>query len=156
MDRGSGFLQIPTQRISPAQECWTCAIVESVSGHSTVDRAPAYVVEAANEDAVVLSGPELAGLVVVPRRCIKGLESLPPLPRAQVLAAVRCATLLVRQGNRGASSRIVALTDPSTREGHVSFQVIPNGSDDPTRPVPASPFRVPRRSIAVAKAEALR
>jgi diadenosine tetraphosphate (Ap4A) HIT family hydrolase len=152
VDRGSGLFQFPTQGIAPAQGCWSCAIVQSVANQRTVAGA-SYVTEAANEDVVVLRGPEFAGLVVIPRLCISGLEQLPALDRARVLAAVRRATLLVRQANQGSTSRIVALTDQSAPEGHVSFQVLPNGSDDSTGHTPSSFSRASsRRTTAVAKA----
>ena len=78
VDRGSDLFQLPTQGIGPAQGCWSCAIVQSVASQRTVAGA-SYVSEAANEDAVVLRGPQFAGLVVIPRLCISGLEQLPPL-----------------------------------------------------------------------------
>jgi hypothetical protein len=37
------------------------------------------------------------------------------------------------------TSRIVALTDSSAPAGHVSFQVLPNGVDDPSDPASWSP-----------------
>ena len=61
----------------------------------------AYVAEDVDEDVVVISGPELDGLVVVPRQHIGGLEELSDLPRAHVLAALRRATQSVRDRNPG-------------------------------------------------------
>jgi hypothetical protein len=133
MSRGHGLLQPPAQDISPAEGCRSCAIVQWAATQSGIEGA-AYVAETADEDAVVLSGSLFAGLVVIPRHCISGLEELPPLPRAHVLAAVRRATVLVGQKNRGTTSRIVALIDSSTPAGHVSFQILSNGSDNPTSP----------------------
>jgi hypothetical protein len=95
-------------------------------------------------------------LVVIPTLCISGLEQLPSLPRAHVLAAVRCAMLLARQANQGSTSRIVSLIDPSAPEGHVSFQVLPAGSDNSTGPAPSSFSRPFRRATAIAKAGAAR
>jgi hypothetical protein len=155
VDRGSGVLQLPTQGIAPTQGCLSCAIVHSVTRQRMVGGA-AYVVEIANEDAVVLRSPQCAGLVVIPRRCISGLGDLPPLGQANVLAAVRSATLLVRQGNQEPTSRIVALTDSSTSSGHVSFQVFPSGSDDVTSPARPSLPRANCRATAVAKADGAR
>jgi hypothetical protein len=156
MDRGSGLFQLPTQGIAPAQGCWSCAIVQSVANQRTVAGA-SYVTETADEDVIVLRGTQFAGLVVIPRLCISGLEQLPALRRAHVLAAVRRATLLVRQANQGSTSRIVALTDSSAPEGHVSFQVLPNGSDDATGHTPSSFSRAStRRTTVVAKAGASR
>jgi diadenosine tetraphosphate (Ap4A) HIT family hydrolase len=153
--QGSDLFRLPTQDIGPGQGCWSCAIVESVASHRTVAGA-SYVADAANEDAVVLGGPQFAGLVVIPKLCISGLEQLPPLSRARVLAAVRRATLLVRQANQGSTSRIVSLTDPSAPGGHVSFQVLPNSSGGSTDPAPSSFSRRFRRATAVAKAGAAR
>jgi diadenosine tetraphosphate (Ap4A) HIT family hydrolase len=109
-----------------------------VASQSRVGGA-AFVAKITNEDAVVLSGPQLAGLVVIPRKCVSGLEDLPSLRRAEVLAAVRRATLLVRQETQMPTSRIVAMNDSSAPAGHVSFQVLPNGADDPSDPASWSP-----------------
>ena len=155
MDRGSGVLQLPTQGIAPTQGCSTCAIVESVLSPRTFERA-AYLVEAANEDALVLSSPQLAGLVVVPRQCISVLGELLPVRQAQVLAAVRSATLLIGLGNQEPTCRIVALTDSSASTGHVSYQVIPNGSADVTGTTRSSLPRANCRITAVAKADGAR
>jgi hypothetical protein len=120
--------------IAPAEGCRSCEIVQWVAGQSLVEGSE-LVGETANEDAVMLSGPQLAGLVVIPRRCVSGLEELPPLGRAHVLAAVRRATLLVRDGDEGPTTRIVATTDSSSPKGHVSFQVLPTKSaHEPTNP----------------------
>ena len=155
MDRGSGVLQLPTQGIAPTQGCSTCAIVQSVMRQRTFEGA-AYVIEAANEDAVVLSSPQLTGLVVIPRQCISVLGDLHPVRQAQVLAAVRSATLMIGSGNQEPACRIVALTDSSASAGHVSFQVVPNASDDVTGTARSSLPRANCRATAVAKADGAR
>ena len=131
VDRGSRFLQIPWQGDAPADGCRSCAIVQSVARQSPEETA--FIVESANEDAVVLRGPQLDGLVVVPRRCVSGLQELPVIGRGHVLAAVRLATLLVRDENLGSTSRIEVMRDLSAPARHVSYQVVPEGWDSPTR-----------------------
>jgi hypothetical protein len=155
VDRGSSVLQLPTLGIAPVQGCLSCAIVQSVARRGSVE-GTAYVVETTNEDAVVLSSPELAGLVVIPRRCISVLGQLAPVRQAHVLAAVRTAALMIRQRNQEPTSRIVALTDSSTSAGHVSFQVLPNGADDGTGLLRSSLLRTNCRSTAVAKVDGAR
>ena len=91
----------------------------------------AYVAEDVDEDVVVISGPELDGLVVVPRQHIGGLEELSDLRRAHVLAALRRATQSVRDRNPGSVTRVLVMTGPPASEGHVCFHVLPNGSEDP-------------------------
>lgn len=155
MDRGNGVFQLPTQGISPDQECFSCTIVQSVFNQCTVEGA-AYIVEAANQDAVVFSSPHLAGLVVVPRQCIGKLGDLPAVRQAHVLAAVRTAMLLIGRGTQESTSRIVVLTDSSASAGHVSYQVLLNGPNDVTGRGRSSLLRANCRATAVAKADSAR
>jgi hypothetical protein len=126
-----GLSQISARGVFPAEGCRSCAILQSVASRQLGEESP-YVVEATNEGAVVLSGPELTGLVVLPRECVGGIEELSPPHRAEVLAAVRLATRLVREGCSGTDSRIVVKNDSSDAAGHVSFEVVPDA------PCPAS------------------
>jgi hypothetical protein len=130
VERGSGFLQIPWQGDAHGDGCRTCAIVRSVARQSPEETT--FIVESTNDGAVVLRGPQLAGLVVVPRQCVSGLNELPVQGRGHVLAAVRVATLLVREENPGSTSRIDLVRDMSSPSGHVSYQVVPDSSDAPT------------------------
>jgi hypothetical protein len=130
VDRGSSFLQIPWQGETSADGCRSCAIVRSVARQSPEETS--FIVESVNDDALVLRGPELAGLVVVPRRCVGSLQELPVLGRGHVLAAVRLATLLVRDENVGLTSRIEVLRDLSAPASHVSYQVVPETAGSPT------------------------
>jgi hypothetical protein len=155
VDRGSDVLQLPTQGISPVEGCRSCAIVQWVDSLSTLAEA-AYNAGIDNEDAVVFVDPQQAGLVVIPRQCVSGLEELPPLGRARVLAAIRRATLLLRDENPGTTSRIVAKTDSLATTGHVSFQVLTNGWDDQTVPEMLSIPSANCRTTAVAQADAAR
>jgi len=99
--------------------------------HIRVVNSIRFVAEDVDEDVVVFSGPELDGLVVVPRQHVGGLEELPDLRRARVLAALRRATRSVRERNPGSVTRVVVMTDPPASEGHVSFHVLPDSSEDP-------------------------
>ena len=129
VDKGQGP-QFPGPDITLAAGCDSCAIAQGVAGQRTRSVAT-YVAEDVAEDAVVVSGPELDGLVVVPRQHIGGLEELPEVRRARVLAALRRATQSVRERNPGSATRVVVMTVPPASEGHVCFHVLPNDSEDP-------------------------
>lgn len=149
--------QTPARGIG-VEGCRSCAIVRWAAGQGAVDGAE-YVAETANDEAVVLSGAQLTGLVVIPRRCVSGLEDLAPSRRADVLAALRLATVRVRDGILGAATQTVVMNDASASTGHVSFQVMPAGSDDATSPAfwPApSITSVTRSDTAIAQAEGAR
>jgi hypothetical protein len=130
VDQGQGLSRLPGQRIRLAAECDSCALGRWAAGQSTGGVA-SYVAEDIDEDVVVISGPELDGLVVVPRQHVGGLEELPDLARAHVLAAMRRATQWVGERNPGTMTRIVVMTGPPASEGHVCFHVRPEGSVDP-------------------------
>jgi diadenosine tetraphosphate (Ap4A) HIT family hydrolase len=132
VNQGHGLSRLPSQGITLEGECRFCAIAQSVAGHST-QRLDAYVVEDVDDDVIVISGPELDGLVVVPRQHISGLEELPVLRRAHVLAALRRATRSVLEANPGATTSVVVKTDPPASEGHACFHVLPSGSEAPVR-----------------------
>jgi diadenosine tetraphosphate (Ap4A) HIT family hydrolase len=88
-------------------------------------RSDSYAAEAEDEDVVVLSSPGLAGLVVMPRRHVSGLEELPPQQRARLLAALRRVSLSIGEEYHGSAPRVVVTTDPPASEGHVCFQFVP-------------------------------
>jgi hypothetical protein len=125
-----GFLHIPWQDDAHTDGCRTCAIVRSVARQSPEETT--FIVESTNDGAVVLRGPQLAGVVVVPRQCVSGLQDLPVLGRGHVLAAVRVATLLIREENLDSAGRIEVMRDMSSPSGHVSYQVVADSSDSPT------------------------
>lgn len=133
MDHGQGLSRPPGQGVTVAGECDSCAIAQWVAGDKEGGEV-AYVAEDVDEDVVVISGPELEGLVVVPRQHVGGLEELSDLRRAHVLAALRRATRSVRDRNPGSVTRVVVMTGPPASEGHVCFHVLPNGSEDPGGP----------------------
>jgi len=122
VNQAMGESQMPSKGIVPDESCRSCAILRSVAnGEET-----RYAIETANDQAVVLSGPELTGLLVLPKQCVGGIEELSPVHRAEVLAAVRLATRLVREGNLGLASRIVVMNDSTKAAGHVTFEVVPD------------------------------
>ena len=121
---------LPGDSVTPALECCSCAIAQWGVGHR-MRIAPRYVAEDVDEDVVVISEPELNGLLVVPRQHIGALEQLPAPSRGHLLAALRRATQLVQERNSGSAARVVVMTDPPASEGHVCFHVVPSASEDP-------------------------
>lgn len=113
-------------------ECPFCAIARSAAGTST-DGVDTLVAEEIDENVVVVSGPALDGLVVIPRSHVSGLEELPVAHRAQVLAALQRAIRRVQERYPDIPMKVVAMTDPPASTGHVGFQVMPGepwpGSD---------------------------
>jgi diadenosine tetraphosphate (Ap4A) HIT family hydrolase len=86
-----------------------------------------YVTELVDDDVVVLSNPELDGLLVLPRQHIGGIDGLSVLDRAHLLAALRRVARSVQERHPGPPTRIVVFTDPPATEGHVCFHVQPGG-----------------------------
>lgn len=128
MDQGQGSSRLPSQGITLAGNCRSCAITQCAADHgkgSVTD----YVAEDVDEDVVVISRPEDDGLVVVPSQHIGGLGELPDSARAHVLAAIRRAIRSVRARNPGSTIRLVVINDPAS-EGHVCFHVMPGSPDD--------------------------
>jgi hypothetical protein len=132
VNQGHGLSRLPPDGITLEGDCRSCAIAQSVAGHST-QRLDAYVTEDVDEDVIVISVPELDGLVVVPRQHVSGLEELPVLRRAHVLAALRRATRSVLETYPGTATSVVVMTDPPGSEGHACFHVLPSGSEAPVR-----------------------
>ena len=104
------------------RHCDTCALTQRIAGRRRPD---SYDAVAVDEDVVVLSIPGLVGLVVIPRRHVSGLEELPPLERARVLAALRRAFVSIGEEYHGSAPRVVATTDPPALNGHVGFRLFP-------------------------------
>ena len=109
-------------------ECRSCAIAQSMNGDRTRYLAP-YVAEDVDDDVVVISGPEIDGLVVIPRQHIDGIEELTVLGRAHLLAALRRVTQSVQERNPGSATSIVVMTDPPATKDHVWFSVAPSDSE---------------------------
>jgi hypothetical protein len=113
-----------------ALDCRSCAIAQWAADLSTRSVAR-YVAEIVDEDVVVISGPELDGLLVVPCQHIGGLEELSVPGRGHLLAALRRASLLVQERNSGSATRVVVMTGPPASEAHVCFHVVPSAPGDP-------------------------
>ena len=125
MDTGYGFSWLLVPGTSLKGGCGSCATAQRAADPRS--RRPT---EHVDEDVLVISGPELDGLVVVPRPHVRGLEELSIPRRASVLAALRLATRSVRKRNLWSAPTIVVRTDLPASEGHVCFQVLPWAPDD--------------------------
>jgi diadenosine tetraphosphate (Ap4A) HIT family hydrolase len=121
-----------------AGECRSCAIWLWVSEEG-VRSQDAYVAEDVDEKVVVVSSPVFAGLVVIPRRHISGLEELSVVDRAQVLGAQRRATRSVEERNPGMTTKVVVMNDPPASEGHACYHVLPSDHVDP-KDSPSTPL----------------
>jgi hypothetical protein len=125
VDLPHGSSEVFGETTTLALECRSCAIAHWAVGHSTrsVDR---FVAEDIDEDVVMISGPNLDGLMVVPRRHIGELEELSVRGRGHILAAVRRAAQMVQERTSGSATRVVAMTGPPPSDGHVCFHVVPS------------------------------
>jgi hypothetical protein len=121
LDEGHGWSGVPDQD-TLAGECRSCVIAQWLTRDGMRSVAP-YVTE--DVDEVVISEPELDGLMVIPRRHIRGLEDLSVFGRAHLLAALRRVTQSVQEQNPGSYARIVVMTDAPATEDHVCFHVAP-------------------------------
>jgi hypothetical protein len=122
------------QHASDAEPCEACAVARSgAAGGIGAWLAGATVT--VDRDVVVISGPRLAGQLIVPRQHIGGLEELPLPRRAQVLAAIRRAAAAVGDGAPLSPPRVVVSTDSPATASHVCFQVLPS-DDTPPRGLP--------------------
>jgi hypothetical protein len=115
------------QRSSDAERCEACAVARSGAAGG-VGSWLAGATVTVDTDVVVISGPRIAGQVIVPRQHIGGLEELPPPRRAQVLAAIRRAAAAVGTEEPRSPARVVVSTGPPASASHVCFHVLP--SDD--------------------------
>jgi hypothetical protein len=129
VDQGQGSSRLPSRGLMLAGNCRSCSMTQRVADCG-MGNVTDFVAEDVDEDAVVLSGPEFDGLVVVPCQHIGGLGELSDPARAHVLAAIRRAIRSVRAGNPGLATRLVVVTDAAS-EGHVCFHVLPGSSDHP-------------------------
>jgi diadenosine tetraphosphate (Ap4A) HIT family hydrolase len=124
VDQGHASSQLAYEGNILAGECRFCAI-SLRSASSSPGSVDAFVVEEVDENVVVVSGPALDGLVVIPRSHVSVLEELPVVHRAQVLAALQRATRRVQERNPGMPMKVVVMTDPAASKGHAGFQVVP-------------------------------
>jgi diadenosine tetraphosphate (Ap4A) HIT family hydrolase len=117
------------QHSSDTERCEACAIARS----GTDGRVSSWLAGATvtvDTDVVVISGPHIAGRVIVPRQHIGGLEELPLPRRAQVLAAIRRAAAMV------GPATVVVSTDSPASASHVCFHVLPSDDTAPRDRLP--------------------
>jgi len=119
--QGVGSPQHPDQH---AERCEACALARSGAASGVGSRLAGATVTVGT-DVVVISGPQIAGRVIVPRQHIGGLEELSLPRRAQVLAAIRRAAAVVGTGEPQTPARVVASTDSPGSASHVCFHVLP-------------------------------
>ena len=110
-----------------AEQCEACAVARSGAAGS-VGPWLADATVTVDTEVAVISGPWIAGQVIVPRQHIGGLEELSLPRRAQVLAAIRRAAAGVSAGEPGSPARVIVSTDSPASVSHVCFHVLP--SDD--------------------------
>jgi hypothetical protein len=122
-----GSPQHADERSSDAERCEACAVARSGAAGG-VGSWLAGATVTVDTDVVVISGPRIAGQVIVPRQHIGGLEELSLPRRAQVLAAIRRAAAVVGTGEPRSPARVVVSTDSPASASHVCFHVLP--SDD--------------------------
>ena len=119
--------QLVEESPAGAEPCEACELVRSESSRGTSTWLTGTTV-VAQADVLVISGPGIAGQIVLPRDHVGSLEELAIPRRAQVLAAIRAATTTVApKGSEPA--RVVASKDPPASASHLCFRVLP---PDPT------------------------
>jgi hypothetical protein len=123
MGIGNGVSRFSVRETGPAGHCALCATARQAADRSSTGAAD--TVGSGDQDVCVVSGPALGGLLVVPCSHVSGLEELSIPQRAKVLAAVRRATLSVRNENPWSEPRIVVRTDLPASEGHMCLEVLP-------------------------------
>ena len=129
----------PPQRADPhssdAERCEACAVARA----GAVGGVGAWLAGATvtvDTDVVVISGPRIAGQLIVPLQHIGGLEELSLPGRAQVLAAIRRAAAEVGAGEPPSPPRVVVSADSPASASHVCFQVLPSDDTAPEDRLP--------------------
>jgi hypothetical protein len=130
LQHGLSSPQRADQHPAGAGPCEACAVARSGAACG-VGAWIAGAEVAVESDVVVISGPLIAGRVVVPHQHIGGLEDLPLPRRAQVLAAIRRAAAVVGAGDPRSPARVIVSRDSPASASHVCFHVLP--------PIPAAP-----------------
>lgn len=117
MDHGYGLSLLPVQGSTREGYCESCTMVRTSA-------------DGDDDDVVLVSRPELPGVLVVSPWHVRTLEELSISHRANLLAAVQRATRSVTEKGPGPAPRIVALTDLTASEGHLCVHVMPGDSGD--------------------------
>jgi hypothetical protein len=125
----------PDRHSTDAEQCEACAVVRSGAA-GDVGPWLAGAMVTVDTDVVVISGPRIAGQVIVPRQHIGSLEELSLARRAQVLAAIRRASAAVGTGEPRSPARVVVSTDSPASASHVCFHVLPSDDMSPRDRLP--------------------
>jgi hypothetical protein len=123
------------QHSSNAEQCEACAVARSGAAGGVGSWLVGATVTV-DTDVVVISGPRIAGQVIVPRQHIGGLEELSLPRRAQVLAAIRRAAAVVGTGEPRSPAGVVVSTDSPASASHVCFHVMPSDDTGPSDRLP--------------------
>jgi hypothetical protein len=130
-----GSPEPPDQHPSDAERCEACAVSRSGAAGG-IGSWLAGATVTVGTDVVVITGPRIAGRLIVPRQHIGGLEELPLPRRAQVLAAIRRAAAAVGAGEPLSPPRVVVSTDSPASASHVCFLVLPSDDTAPRGRLP--------------------
>ena len=125
----------PDRHSIDAEQCEACAVARSGAA-GDVGSWLAGATVTVDTDVVVISGPSIAGQVIVPLQHIGSLEELSLPRRAQVLAAIRRAAAAVGTGEPGSPARVVVSTDSPASASHVCFHVLPSDDISPRDRLP--------------------
>jgi hypothetical protein len=135
VQQGVGSPQPVDRHSSDAEQCEACAVARSGAACDLGSWLAGATVTV-DTDVVVISGPRIAGQVIVPRQHIGGLEELPLPRRAQVLAAIRRAAAVVGTRELRSPTRVVVSTDSPASASHVCFHVLPPDDTGPRDRLP--------------------
>ena len=130
-----GAPQHADQHSSDAERCEACAVARS----GTAGGIGAWLAGATvtvGTDVVVISGPRIAGQLIVPRQHIGGLEELSLPRRGQVLAAISRAATAVGAAEPPSPPQVVVSTDSPASASHVCFHVLPSDDTAPQGRLP--------------------
>jgi hypothetical protein len=128
-----GSPQHTDQHSGGTEQCEACAVVRS---GTSIGSWLADATVTVDTDVVVISGPRIAGQVIIPRQHVGGLEELLLPRRAQVLAAIRRVAALVSGGQSQSPARVVVSTDSPGSASHVCFHVLPADQGTPPGRLP--------------------
>ena len=123
MQQELGSPQHADQHSRDVERCEACAVARSGAAGG-VGSWLAGATVTVDTDVVVISGPWIAGQVIVPRQHIGGLEELSLPRRAQVLAAIRRAAAVVGAGELRSPPQVVVSTNSPASASHVCFHVL--------------------------------
>jgi hypothetical protein len=107
-----------------AERCEACDVVRS-GVPCGVGTSLAGAEATVDSDVVVIRGPHITGLLVIPCQHVGGLEELLPPARAHVLAAIRRAVTAVAAAECPSPARVLVSTESPASSTHLCFHVVP-------------------------------